>query len=491
MSKLINLANTGRTENGDVNFNSTGSNLLDFFSSGGAMLKPNPDFTKKFKSAFAENPTYAVKCLFYFRDIRGGQSVRTNFRDAVSSVSSSNKTFENAIVKNLKHVPEYGRWDDLVDIYFNTKSEVVKKECFTLIAKQLREDLENLAAGKPISLLAKWLPSENCSSAESCRRASHLRELLFPNLSFRAGQRIYRKSLSALRKHIGIVESKMCQNEWEGINFSTVPSKAMFKYRKTFGKKMPEEFTSFIEKAKKGEVKINSSTLFPAEIVKQFLCGRGDDTLEAQWNQLPNYCNDDRNALVVADVSGSMECPDRIPMSCSIALATYFAQRNKGIFKNAYITFTSRPNIIKIDESMSLREIIKFVLNKDVGYDTNLDAVFDLILATAVRNKLPESEMPSTIYVVSDMQFNCMNTNDSAFERMRQKYQKAGYEIPHVVFWQVNGNKPGFPTSMYENGVTLCSGYSPSFFANVAKKNASPIDSMLETLNSERYERIK
>lgn len=493
MSRLINLANTGKTQNGDKNFNSTGSYLLDFFSKHGASVKPNPEFLSGFKRAFKEDPENSLKCLFYFRDIRGGQAIRTNFRDVVSNCSDSNKSFEKLVVRNLKHVPEYGRWDDLVDVYFNTKSEAIKKECFRIVATQLKNDLENLNSGSNVSLLGKWLPSENTYSKETCKRATHLRRLLFADLDENRGRKTYRKVLSALRAKIKIVESQMCQNKWDEINFSAVPSKAMFKYRKAFGKKMPEKFTNFIEKAKKGEVKINSSTLFPAEIIKKFIDNNGHGALEAQWNQLPNYCNDDRNALVVADVSGSMFHPDRNPISCSIALAIYFAQRNKGVFKDSFITFSAKPTICKIDGSQDLQSIVNFVQGANWSMNTDLDAVFNLILDTAVKHKLNEEEMPSTLYIVSDMQFDACghSFNSSALERINEKYSKAGYEVPHIVFWQVNSDAPGFPASKYGSGVTLCSGYSPSFFANVAKKSHDPSEAMMEVLSSERYARIK
>lgn len=483
--------NTSKTENGDLNYQSTGNNLLNFYSKSGAMVKKDEKFKQQFELAFAEDPMSALKCLFYFRDIRGGQGIRDNVRDCFLYLAEK---FPESLIKNIKHIPEYGRWDDVVFIWFYSSNPKIKSECFKIIALQLKKDISTLKKDGDkanISLLAKWLPSPNTSSVKTRQIASSLRKELFPKMDFNNSERFYRKTLSSLRAQIKIVESAMCSKNWDNINFERVPSKAMKNYRKAFSKQCGDRFSKYIEEVSSGKKRINSSTLNPAEIVRTYMKNFSavDNVLEEQWKALPNYC-DGRNGLVVADVSGSMgnifNAAD--PICCSIGLAIYFAQRNTGIFKNSYISFSGNPAIHNI-VGLNLRQSIDKVINTEWGTSTNLMAVFDRVLDTAVKHEIAQEEMPSAIYIVSDMQFNQACPRFSSLEKIREKYRNAGYEIPALVFWNVKASL-GFPALDTDKGVVLCSGYSTSIFSNILDLNKNPHESMMDVLNSDRYKPI-
>ena len=422
---------------------------------------------KLFKKAFSEDRLIAVKILFYLRDVRGGQGERELFRHCLEWLGTD---FPDVFEAIIKYVPEYGRFDDL---FFDNS------ECYALIEKQLKKDEKSDAP----SLLAKWMPTINASSPHTRARARAMAEALgFKN------DKEYRKLIRSIREKIATVEEKMSAREWKKIDYSTVPSQASRIYRNAFKEHDEARYSKFIEKAEKGEVKINSSTLYPYQIY-QNVQSNYSQTLEALWNQLPDYTQG-KNALVVADTSGSMTSGNGsvTPMSVSVSLALYFAERNKGQFQDYFISFSEQPKLHKI-KGKTLMERMNSIELGDVA-NTNLQAVFSLILSTAKQNDTPEDEMPDVIYIISDMEFDRSCEGDTNHEAISKKYEEAGYKIPGIVYWNVNASGSNMPVQQDENGVSLVSGFSPIIF-KMAVENKTPEQVMLDTINSERYSIIE
>lgn len=482
-----NTNRTARTENGALSNTSTLNPVLDFFSKAGAMRGREAEAFRLFQKAFDADPQSALRVLFYLRDIRGGQGERSVFRYILNQLD------EDFVNKIAHYIPEYGRWDE---VPFNEHTVT------QLIAKQLEADMKNMEAGKSISLLAKWLPSENAGKA-SYREAVKVATLLgwvgnptekqvdettfkrVPNL------RKYRKNITALRKYYdNFLERLMSEKRWGEIDYSTLPSQAHKKHVKAFLRNDETRYRGYLESVQKGEAKINSGTLFAYQLYDMVNGYRVDPNevkaADALWKNLPDYTNG-QNALVLADVSGSMS---GFPMSVSVSLALYFAERNEGQFKDYFLTFTDNSRLQKIHGN-TLSERMRSIESSDWGMSTNLQSAFDAILRAAVANKTPQSEMPSTLYIISDMQFNqATRANDKTnLETAAEKFRNAGYELPHVVFWNANAYGNDAPATMYDDRVTLISGSNQSAFQYVVE-GKTPMESMLDIINGERYAQI-
>lgn len=458
---MFTATSMGETQNGALTFERTESALLDFFAQAGAMRNNKDEALNLFKKAFSEDREKAIKLLYYIRDVRGGQGERELFRTCLNWLGDNYpEIFENII----GYVFEYGRADDL---FFNNQ------KCFEIIKEQLKKD-EN---SETPSLLSKWLPTINASSANTRTKARFMaKNLGMTEIS-------YRKLVRKIRKQIKVVEELMSAQKWNEINYSSVPSQAARIYKNAFKRHDEERYNAFIDKAEKGEVKINAKTLYPYQIYKSAHSDYSK-TLEALWNQLPDYTQG-KNALVVADTSGSM-CGD--PMSVSVSLALYFAERNKGQFKDYFISFSRIPKLHKIQGKNLLDKMNSIELG-DVA-NTNLYAVFELILNTAVANNTPADELPETIYIISDMEFDYCTDGTTNLEAIKSKYIQSGYKVPNIVFWNVNGSGKNLPAQKNENGVSLVSGFSPVIF-KLAVENKTPYQTMMDVINSERYSQIK
>lgn len=455
----------GKTENGADTFTRSGSQLLDFYAQAGAMRNSKKEALELFKKAFAEDNEKAVRILFYLRDVRGGQGERDLFRICLEWLGEEEpEVFE----KIVNFVPEYGRFDDL---FFDNN------ECFAILKNTLVKD----ETSETPSLLAKWLPTINASSSKTKAKAKWMaKKLGYTSIS-------YRKTLRDIRKKLAVVEEKMSAKKWGEINYSAVPSQASRIYKNAFSKHDEERYGKFIEKATKGEVKINASTLYPYQIYNS-VNRDYSETLEALWNQLPDYTQG-KNALVVADVSGSMSGD---PMSVSVSLALYFAERNKGQFKDYFITFSGNPTLQKVT-GKNLRDKMRSLERADWEMNTDIQKVFDLILNTGLQNSVSQEEMPETIYIISDMEFDQATQSGrrkTNYDAIREKYLSSGYKLPNIVFWNVNARGGNLPVQQNENGVAMVSGFSPVIF-KMAIENKTPEQVMLDTINSERYNKIK
>ncbi len=484
-------ANRTYTENGAVTHATTYSDCLDLFATIGALRSSSEqEILKRFVRAFAEDPDLAMKTLFFARDVRGGLGERKVFRVCLRWLAENKPA---SAKKNISYIAEYGRWDDLLS-FMGTPCE---KDALLVIKQQLETDLNAMDIGDEISLLAKWLPSVNASNAQTVAYAKRIARFLgMPDAT-------YRKTLVKLHSHIRIIENNLRQKDYS-FDYSKQPSKAMFKYRKAFQRNDSERYSAFLSKVSRGEVQLHAGTLMPYELVEPYLDVRGyrnsfmrniseneKNTLNATWASLPAFGGDE-NALAVVDTSGSMYCGGKpLPAAVALSLGLYFAEHNTGAFQNHFIEFSSRPQLIEV-KGDTFADRLRYVASFNEVADTNLEAVFDLILNAAVRNKIPQEELPATLYLISDMEFNCCVRNAGAtnFENAKVKFAVHGYQLPKIVFWNVQNRNTQQPVTQNEQGVALVSGCTPRIFNMISAGGLSPLGYMMEILGAERYAKI-
>lgn len=470
------------TENGAVTYESTQSCCLDLFSTIGAMRQAgHEEILQRFTRAYAEDPDLAMKILFFARDVRGGLGERKVFRVILQYLAEHE---QNSALRNLESVPEYGRFDDLLVLLDTPCREAV----LNLIARRLAADLDALENGGKVSLLAKWLPSVNASNRQTIQTGKQIARAL----GMSGAQ--YRKTLSRLRAGIAILENNLRQRDYT-FDYSIQPSKAMFQYRRAFIRNDRERYVEFIHQVKNGEAKLNTGTIYPYEIITPCLSGtmtaEERRAVDATWNALPEYSSA-VNALAVVDGSGSMYWDVQpSPAAVALSLGIYCAQRNQGAFHNHFITFSERPRLVEI-KGRDLWEQARFCESYNECANTNVEAVFNLLLETAVKHRLKQKDLPETLYIISDMEFDCCaeNAGLTNFENAKRRFAAHGYRLPHVVFWNVASRALQQPVTQNEQGVALVSGCTPRLFEMVLSGQFSPYQYMLETLRSERYRNI-
>lgn len=475
------------TENGAIAVNSTGSALLDLFSVAGALRNRINDVEEKFLKAYKENPELATKLAFYTRDIRGGLGERTVGRYMLFLLAKENP---EVIRENIALIPFYGRYDDLF-ILFNTPCE---NDMISYVRDILVQDWTNMKEEKPVSLLAKWMPSINASSEDTKAYARRFIK------AFNTSPEIYRKLLTKLRKYLKVTEGLMSKKEWDKIQYAQVPSYAMNRYGNAFFRNDEDRFSAYLRDVKAGKEEIKASTLYPYDIIEKYM-NRVSNTvylreenavLEEQWKALPNYIEGENNYLVMADLSGSMYGR---PMGTSIGLAIYFAERNKGAFSNKFLTFSSIPRLVNIQGENLLEKFQNLYKKDNVGYDTNIEKAFDAVLEAAIRTHCASEELPKAIIIISDMEFNDYSIGGSDlnfYESMKSKFELAGYRMPKLVFWNVNSHKDTYHTFSNAKDCVLFSGQSISTFKFLmGSLDMTPYEMMEKVLNSDRYNLIK
>jgi len=461
-----------RTENGALTNDSTLDPVLDFFSQAGAMRGNEAGALKLFQKAYAADKTLAARTLFYLRDVRGGQGERDIFRALISRMPIADQA------KLARFIPEYGRWDDLLHL-----DGSLGKEIAVIVKEQLAKDEAAMEANEPVSLLAKWLPSENASS----KRSKQMAQRLAKDLELKPSQ--YRRTVVKLRKHIKLLEQLMSQKEWSGIKYDKIPSQAHRKHVKAFKRNDEARYTEFIEAVNAGEKKVNAGTLFTYEVFDMVHEGNADEA-NAVWKNLPDWTNG-HNALVLADVSGSMSGR---PMSVSVSLALYFAEHNKGAFHDYFMTFSAIPKLQKVTGT-TLTDRMRSIETAQWDMNTDLNAAFQAILNAAKNSGASQDELPKVLYVISDMEFDQATSSgygqreQTNFEAAKAMFHEAGYELPHVVFWNVDARNDQGPATKFDGNVTLISGSSQSTF-QYAVAGKTPIESMNDILNSDRYSPI-
>ena len=500
--------NVSVTENGAVGYKTTGKALVDLNFMLSSMRNMEPDeIWSKFLLAYNENPVLAVVWLFFARDVRGGCGERRTFRIIFERFCREN---DKMAVKLLPLLSFYGRWDDLVDVFCGNVPSDVRNKSFEVIRKQLYADIDCECDGVPCSLLAKWLPSANTSSFETRQMAEKVRSAL------EWSPRMYRLVLSNLRRYIDVTERKMSANEWDKINYSAVPSRAAMNYRDAFSRHDGERYEAYLEDVKEGKTSIHAGTLYPYDIVHAYgsgwCLGPVDETLEAQWKALPNTVAENRSTLVVVDGSGSMGCTvGGSGVTChdvANSLGIYFAEKLTGPYRDTFITFSSRPQLIRFDPGLSLNAKLEVLYEHDDCSNTDLEKTFDLILDVAVANHLKHEEIPANILIVSDMEFDSAtvrggygydydydkmrsHVGKKLFDAIRERWDAAGYKLPRLVFWNVCSRTGTIPVTTNELGVALVSGFSPNVADMVMSGELDPYKCLVDKLMSDRYEPVR
>ena len=470
--------NYTRTENGALTHKTTMSGLLDLFGLGAAYRnRTDEDCIYLFVKAYEEDPVYALKCLFYLRDARGGQGERRFFR-VVTKYLAAKET--EAMRRNLQYIPEFGRWDDLY-VFVGTKLE---QDVFSLMKKQLMLDVEC----KTPSLLAKWLKSENTSSSASRALANKTR------VAFGMNHKQYRKTLSVLRERINVLERLMSAGKWDEIEFDKIPSKAGIQYRNAFARhdiermKSEKQVRTYEDFIKDETTKVNAKALYPYEVVSKaynyshqrynwwWQRNTGvnwDDTerlaINKYWDNLEDVLKGySFNGLCVCDTSSSMwGTQANAPINVAISLALYCAEKAQGPFHGYYISFSSRPQLIETS-GIDFVDKVQRIYSMNLCENTNIEATFDLVLNTAIKNHVPQSAMPENLIVISDMEFDIqrgyygMPTN-TLMENIEMKWNRAGYKMPNLVYWNVDARHDNIPMTV-KDGVSYVSGMSPSIY---------------------------
>ena len=467
LDELQKATNRATTENGGATNASTLDPCLDFFALGASKRNDIESAVRLFSRAYASDKTTALRILFYFRDIRGGQGERAIFRACMEELAAIDPEVEKNM---LKFIPEYGRWDDL--LYHRAGNP----EAVKIVRLMLDNDLRS-----PIpSLLAKWMPSENASSGKTRRAARNWAQAL----GLKPSQ--YRKMLVKIRTKLDILEQKMSNKKWMDIKYENVPSQAFRKHTAAFDRNDHERYQEFIGAVNKGEKKVNTSTVTTAEVIQNVKKG-DNNSANAIWKSLDNFVPEGLNAIVVADVSGSMMGR---PMEISTSLALYFAERNKGCFANKFLTFSERPQLVEV-LGETLAQKLRNIETADWGMNTNIERTLDALLAAAIASGDTEN-VPRVIYIISDMEFDQCATgaDETAFENAKRKWKEAGLELPTVVFWNVDARSNNVAATKFDRNVTLISGSNQNAF-RFAMEGKTPEQLMHEVVDSDRYKHIK
>lgn len=480
--------NNSVTENGAQGYSTTGKNIVDFnFKISSYRNLPESEILVDFMKVWFEDKELAIKFLFYIRDVREGVGERRLFRVCIEQIADEldSRVFD--------WIATYGRYDDIF-VFIGTHLE---NDMIKFVKETLENDMKNVSEQKPITLLAKWMPSINTSSTSTKKLAKYLcRKLEISNAT-------YRKMLATLRSYSNVVEVSICNDKWSEINYESVPSKANLKYKDAFMKHDGKRREKYLEELEKGEVKINSSTAFPHDIVNKYMSDKWDETLrrkdltlEAMWKALPDYVNGNCNTLVVRDGSGSMTTKvGKTSISClqvATALSIYFSERLKGQFKDKFITFSSHPELVSFEKYDNLHDKIKLAYSYDDCSNTNIEATFDLILNVAVKNNLKQSEIPNLL-IISDMEFDSVmygNNDEKLFKTTANKFQRYGYKLPRLSFWNVCSRTSTIPVMQNELGVSLVSGFSPALSKQVLSEEIDPYKTLVKQLMSDRYKQV-
>jgi len=463
------------TENGMATNSSSLSAVVDLFYNIGAMRGQDKErLIATFSKAFYQDPTRALKILFWARDVRGGAGERQIFRDIMGYLV---ETHPEALKKNLHLVSEFGRWDDLL-ILEDTK---LQADAFNLIQKALLEDQNGLCA--------KWMPRKGVTAA---KLRDHMG--LTPKL--------YRKVLVSLTN---VVEQLMCAKQWEDIDFSKLPSLASSRYQKAFWKNAKEQYEAYIGKLQKGEAKINAGAVYPYDVTKSLEHGKAEVAVE-QWKALPNWMEGSNDMILpMVDVSGSMNCPTggNLNVTCmdvAVSLGLYISERNEGPFKDAFLTFSGKPELQVL--SGNLKERFTQLSRSEWAMNTNIEAAFKTVLDQAVKHGVSQDQMPTKILILSDMQFDEATStqggwyrsetvpewNPTAQQMIEKMYNDAGYKVPNIVYWNIQSRHGDVPVSFDKMGTALISGFSPAIMTSIlGAEEFTPVAIMDKTIMSERY----
>lgn len=459
--------NTITNSKGSLYYKETFDSNLDVFTSL-SRYDDEDKITRLFNNALIEDETLALANLLYILDIRNGKGERRIFKTIFKNLCLNNSSLA---LKILPFISSLGRFDYILEGI----ETPIEEDVISLIKLQLDSDKNSLNP----SLLAKWLPSHRTHKINN-KLAKKIRNKL--NIT----EKSYRKILSDLRKKLNIVEKNLTNQSYELIEFKEVPTKALLKYTNTYQTKMSEKYEEYKNNVKKGTTSINTEGLFVYEIIKNLFYNRSCDTTlyDLMWNNQKNILNNcNTNVLVVADTSGSMTSYNAIPYATSVGLALYTAEKNKGIFKNHFITFSSRPYLCEV-KGKTIAEKFKNIPN--ICDNTDIDKVFKLILDIANKNNVKQEELPSHLLIISDMEFDVgvYSKNKTNFEGWKKAFSKYNYKLPTIIFWNVAGVTNGVPVTKFDNDVAMVSGFSTNILDNLLTlENYNPVSVMLDKLS--------
>ncbi len=474
------MKNDALTTNGELTNLTTQSKLVDLFFAIGSMRGRSEEVIKLFIPAYAENKLDALRVLFYSRDIRGGQGERQIFRDVIKYLAINDA---EVIRKNINLFSEFGTYEDL----YCLENTPLEADMVNLYRDQLIADSKNEDVN--ISLAGKW------AASEGCKKWPTMPFKLMKQLGLRPKQ--YRKMLSSLREKLNVVEKKMCANNWEGINFNFTPSVAAKNYKDAFKNHQPERWGQYVAALVKGEAKVNAGAIFPHDIIKSLIVdqNKNHEFIEQQWKALPNFLSaSTERIMTVCDTSGSMTFKpygDGLrPLDICVSLGIYLSERMPGPFKNSIITFSTEPEIQLLKSTSLLGRVEELLQSKWQG-TTNIEKTFKLILNWGIDNNISEELMPTTIVILSDMQFDKCTSGKNAHQTMKALYEKAGYKTPKIVFWNLNPTIGNNPVSYTENGTALVSGFSPTILRAIfAGENYTPLSVVRTVIDSQRYANV-
>lgn len=465
---------TSNTENGMKAFASSLSANVDFFYKMGSMraVDPVPEFSK----AFVENRELALRSLQFLRDVRQGMGERQTFREILKFLEV---TDPEAAALIATRIPELGRFDDL----------------FSFSTKELQEfalDIFAIALQNGNALAGKWAKRKG-PDAEALRK--------FMGLSPKA----YRKMIVRLSS---TVEQRMCANRWNEINYSHVPSVAHARNRRAFGRHSPERYQQYLAdlKANKSGVKINASAVFPHDVIKtvlnkfDYFYGADEiprdmspmemESIIQQWNALPNFVGES-NILPMVDVSGSMlSGGNPSPLIVAVGLGLYLCDKNQGAFSDLVLTFSNKSKLEHLRGNVVQKAIQ--MTQMDWAMNTDIERALMEILRVAVEGNVPQDQMPKSLVILSDMQFDVctVDQNESYMEMMSRMFKEKGYQVPSIIFWNLNGAKTNVPVRYTEKGTALISGYSPNILKTVLSGDLdelTPEKIMLNAIMDPRY----
>jgi hypothetical protein len=472
------------TWNNSNSNNSTNNPLLRFF----VHAVRGCDEDKIWEMAYHAwnyDPLLTLKLMVNVRNIRGGKGERDIGRSCMRWLALFDENTRLNLEHNIDAFVNAGRFDDLV-VLMNTPCEDF---CLTYIANTLEYDLKQLQDPnpQPITLLAKWIPSEK----KSLDRKYNFVHKLTKHMNINS-EILRKRYLSPLRNKLNLLETQMCNNNWDMIDFRRIPSVAIHKHTEAFNRNCPFRFQIYKYDL---NMELNTNALYPHQIIKQYIGKQlgQDEFVEAQWNTLiSKYQNDDafcQDTIVLVDVSGSMYCNINgiTPITVAVSIGLLISQLTEGYFKNKVLTFESNPQLIDIQEG-SLYERMQQLISAPWGGSTNVMAAIDLIFKETIQNNI---KMPERILIISDMQFDvACSANNTKYSVLKNKFNS--YDLPHICFWNISGNINDFPVTNHIENTSLVSGFSIDILKHVLKNNnINPESLMNSVLNDECYNDIE
>ena len=477
--KAAGMENLTLTENGALTYSYSDSALVDLNARATELRYASAEVIRyALLAAYEENPLLAVKLIFKMGDIRGGKGERKIFNACMDFLCESHPA---VALEVLPLIPEYTRWDYLVRLVVSPDESIASKAT-AIVAEQFGKDLavvRNTEEGKSahISLLGKWMPSLQTKKADQKAVVRHLLRAL------RMKERDYRHALSELRNHLNVIEKSMSAKDFDNIDMEKMTAKQQLRYSDFLQRRMAQKRHAYIQAVLRGEAKMNASVLNPVDICHEYVDISGyvphtkkyNEDLEALWSLLPDRMSGNGNTIVVRDGSGSMLSrlgggSSATMLEAATAMTVYCAERLSGPLKDRFITFSSTPRLISLADCADLRERLNKIYRYDECSNTDIEATFDLLLETAIAENMKQEELPSHVLILSDMEFDMARgayyrvdssvSRQTLFTTIRKKWEEAGYQVPTLVFWNLNGHRTTFPEIDSENGVIYLSGFS-------------------------------